>query len=81
MLYVVMLDDLQVMYYDSIKWQAVHRAYDDSTNYDEEKSDAGVIFCDMYNDMKSRAFSLKEHLNHTDGENINLHVNLIAIAS
>ncbi|KAK2898768.1 hypothetical protein Q8A67_010186 [Cirrhinus molitorella] len=62
-----MLDDLQVMYYDSITRQAVHRSYNDSTHYDEEKSDAGVIFRDMYNDMKTRAFYLKEHLNHTDG--------------
>ncbi|XP_058641391.1 DLA class I histocompatibility antigen, A9/A9 alpha chain-like [Onychostoma macrolepis] len=61
-----MLDDLHVMYYDSITRQAVHRSYDDSKHYNEEKSDAGVIFRDMYNDMKGRAFYLKEHLNHTD---------------
>ncbi|KAL1269641.1 hypothetical protein QQF64_031930 [Cirrhinus molitorella] len=65
-----MLDDLQVMYYDSITRQAVHRSYNDSTHYDEEKSDAGVIFRDMYNDMKTRAFYLKEHLNHTDGVHV-----------
>lgn len=67
---VVMLDDLQVMYFDSITRQAVHWAYNDSTNYDEERSDAGVIFRDMYNDMKSQAFSLKEHLNHRWWEHI-----------
>uniref|UniRef100_A0A673H1Z5 Ig-like domain-containing protein n=1 Tax=Sinocyclocheilus rhinocerous TaxID=307959 RepID=A0A673H1Z5_9TELE len=67
---VVMLDDLQIMYYDSITRQAVHRSYDDSKHYDEEKSDAGVIFRDMYNDMKGRAFYLKEHLNHTDGVHV-----------
>ncbi|XP_073673121.1 major histocompatibility complex class I-related gene protein-like [Garra rufa] len=67
---VVMLDDLQVMYYDSTTRQAVHRSYNDSTHYDEEKSDAGVIFRDMYNDMKTRAFYLKEHLNHTDGVHV-----------
>lgn len=72
---VVMLDDLQVMYYDSITRQAVHRSYNDSKHYDEEKSYAGVIFRDMYNDMKGRAFYLKEHLyQHTDGENISMHI-------
>ncbi|XP_042585931.1 major histocompatibility complex class I-related gene protein-like isoform X2 [Cyprinus carpio] len=65
---VVMLDDLQVMYYDSITRRA--RSYDDSKHYDEEKSDAGVIFRDMYNDMKGRAFYLKEHLNFTDGVHV-----------
>ncbi|XP_043093310.1 major histocompatibility complex class I-related gene protein-like isoform X2 [Puntigrus tetrazona] len=67
---VVMLDDLQVMYYDSITRKAVHRSNEDSQNYDEEKSDAGVIFRDMYNDMKDRAFHLKEQLNHTDGVHV-----------
>uniref|UniRef100_A0A672MJT5 Immunoglobulin C1-set domain-containing protein n=1 Tax=Sinocyclocheilus grahami TaxID=75366 RepID=A0A672MJT5_SINGR len=67
---VVMLDDLQVMFCDSITRQAVHRSYDDSKHCDEEKSDAGVIFRDMYNDMKGRAFYLKEHLNHTDGVHV-----------
>ncbi|XP_050972286.1 major histocompatibility complex class I-related gene protein-like [Labeo rohita] len=67
---VVMLDDLQVMYYDSITWQVVHRSYNVSTLYHEEKSDAGVIFRDMYNDMRIRAFYLKEHLNQTDGVHV-----------
>ncbi|RXN18358.1 major histocompatibility complex class I-related protein [Labeo rohita] len=65
-----MLDDLQVMYYDSITWQVVHRSYNVSTLYHEEKSDAGVIFRDMYNDMRIRAFYLKEHLNQTDGVHV-----------
>ncbi|XP_051758569.1 major histocompatibility complex class I-related gene protein-like [Ctenopharyngodon idella] len=64
---VVMLDDLQIMYYDSTTWKAVYRTNSDSKYYDEEQSDAGVVFQDTYNGMKSRDFYVKEHLNHTDG--------------
>ncbi|XP_051758565.1 hereditary hemochromatosis protein homolog [Ctenopharyngodon idella] len=64
---VLMLDDLQIMYYDSITWKAVYRTNSDSKYYDEEQSDAGFIFQDMYNDMKS--FSVK-HLNITDAVHV-----------
>ncbi|TRY58678.1 hypothetical protein DNTS_028450 [Danionella cerebrum] len=67
---VVMLDDIQVMYYDSISRKAVHCVHNGSTCHDEEQSEAGVIFRDMYSSMKGRAFFLKDHLNHTDGVHV-----------
>lgn len=65
---VVMLDDLQLAYYDSIGWKTIYRSGSDSKYYDEEQSDAGIVFRDMFYDMKDRAFYLKDHQNHTDGE-------------
>ncbi|XP_067250021.1 DLA class I histocompatibility antigen, A9/A9 alpha chain-like [Chanodichthys erythropterus] len=62
---VLMLDDLEIMYYDSTTWKAVYRSHSDSKYYDEEQSDAGFIFQDMYNEMEN--FSVKKHLNITDG--------------
>ncbi|XDV48813.1 hypothetical protein PO909_018177 [Leuciscus waleckii] len=62
---VVMLDDLQIVYYDSTTWKPVYRTKSDSKYYDEEQSDAGVIFKDMYNSMKTRDIYVKEHLNKT----------------
>ncbi|XP_073709048.1 DLA class I histocompatibility antigen, A9/A9 alpha chain-like [Garra rufa] len=72
---VVMLDDLQLLYYDSTTWIPVYRSYSDSKYYDEERSDAGVVFRDMFYDMKDRAFYLKEHQNRTDG--IHVHQRLV----
>ncbi|KAK9970452.1 hypothetical protein ABG768_026397, partial [Culter alburnus] len=66
----VMLDDLQIMYYDSTTWKVVHRTNSDSKYYDEDQSDAGVIFQDIYNDMKTRDIYVKELLNHTDGVHV-----------
>ncbi|XP_048064635.1 class I histocompatibility antigen, Gogo-OKO alpha chain-like isoform X2 [Megalobrama amblycephala] len=65
---VVMLDDLQIGYYDSTTWKAVYRSHSDSKYYDEEQSDAGVLFQDMYNEMKTD--SVKKHLNITDGVHV-----------
>ncbi|XP_067250022.1 zinc-alpha-2-glycoprotein-like [Chanodichthys erythropterus] len=65
---VLMLDDLQIGYYDSVTWKPVYRSNSDSKYYDEEKSDAGVIFKDMYNDMKT--FYVKNRLNITDGVHV-----------
>ncbi|XP_048066600.1 major histocompatibility complex class I-related gene protein-like isoform X2 [Megalobrama amblycephala] len=67
---VLMLDDLQIVYYDSVRWKAVYRTRSDSKYYDEEQSDAGVVFQDMYNDMKTRDFYVKKHLNHTDAVHV-----------
>ncbi|XP_067251196.1 major histocompatibility complex class I-related gene protein-like [Chanodichthys erythropterus] len=72
---VLMLDDLQILYYDSTTWKAVYRSRSDSKYYDEEQSDAGVVFRDMYYDMKDRAFYLKDHQNHTDG--VHVHQRLV----
>jgi len=70
---VVMLDDLKIVYYDSVTWKAVYRSHSDSKYYDEEQSDAGFIFQDTHNDMKTHNFYVTKHLNHTDGENYSLH--------
>uniref|UniRef100_A0A8C1PRR5 Ig-like domain-containing protein n=1 Tax=Cyprinus carpio TaxID=7962 RepID=A0A8C1PRR5_CYPCA len=64
-----MLDDVQLLYYDSATWKVVFRSHRDSKYYDEEERDAGAVFDDMYNSMKDRAFFLNNHLNHTDGAN------------
>ncbi|XP_067268689.1 major histocompatibility complex class I-related gene protein-like isoform X2 [Pseudorasbora parva] len=72
---VLMLDDLQLAYYDSTTWKAVYRSHHDSKYYVEEQSDASVVFRDMYYDMKDRAFYLKDHQNHTDG--VHVHQRLV----
>ncbi|RXN12348.1 major histocompatibility complex class I-related protein [Labeo rohita] len=61
-----MVDDLQIGYYDSITWKAVYRSHSDPKYYDEEQSDAGVVFRHMYNSVKDRAFYLKNLQNDTD---------------
>ncbi|XP_048066845.1 class I histocompatibility antigen, F10 alpha chain-like isoform X2 [Megalobrama amblycephala] len=65
-----MLDDLEIMYYDSTTWKVVHLTNSDSKYFDEEQSDAGVVFQRMYNDMKTRDVYVKEHLNQTDGVHV-----------
>ncbi|XP_067268687.1 major histocompatibility complex class I-related gene protein-like [Pseudorasbora parva] len=59
---VLMLDDVQVLYYDSISRKAVHR----SQNISNDDSDSGHIFGDIYDLMKDRTFYLKDHQNCTD---------------
>ncbi|XP_016304104.1 BOLA class I histocompatibility antigen, alpha chain BL3-7-like [Sinocyclocheilus anshuiensis] len=66
---VLMLDDVQMLYYNSTAWKVVLRSHRDSKDYDEEQRDAGAVFDDMYNSMRDRAFFLNNHLNHTDGAN------------
>uniref|UniRef100_A0A8C1X130 Ig-like domain-containing protein n=1 Tax=Cyprinus carpio TaxID=7962 RepID=A0A8C1X130_CYPCA len=39
---VVMLDDLQIAYYDSTTWKVVYRTHSDSKYYDEEQSDTSI---------------------------------------
>uniref|UniRef100_A0A8C1VRT6 Ig-like domain-containing protein n=1 Tax=Cyprinus carpio TaxID=7962 RepID=A0A8C1VRT6_CYPCA len=36
--------------------------------HEEDQKDADIVFRDMYNIFKERAFYLKEHQNHTDGK-------------
>ncbi|XP_073672975.1 major histocompatibility complex class I-related gene protein-like [Garra rufa] len=64
---VLMLDDVQIGYYDSITWSVLHRSVRDPKYHDEEQSDGDTVFRDMYYGMKKRAFYIKEHLNHTEG--------------
>ncbi|XP_052420287.1 major histocompatibility complex class I-related gene protein-like [Carassius gibelio] len=63
---VLMLDDVQIGYYDSITWSVVHRCPSDSKYQNEEKSDADVVFLDMYNSMKARTVYFKKNLNQTN---------------
>ncbi|XP_056123931.1 major histocompatibility complex class I-related gene protein-like [Rhinichthys klamathensis goyatoka] len=67
---VLMLDDLQILYYDSTTYKPVYRTKSDSKYYDEEQSDVGVVFQDMYYSIKNRDFYANEHLNHTDGVHV-----------
>ncbi|XDV48806.1 hypothetical protein PO909_018170 [Leuciscus waleckii] len=71
---VVMLDDLQIGYYDSTTWKPVYRTNSDSKYHDEEQSDAGVIFQYMYDGMKKRDLYVKKHLNLTDGVHVHQRV-------
>ncbi|XP_009302506.3 class I histocompatibility antigen, Gogo-C*0202 alpha chain-like [Danio rerio] len=64
---VVMLDDVQIIYYDSDTWRVFHRSPSDSKYYDEDQSDADAVFHDTYDEMKYRVLHLKNQLNHTDG--------------
>uniref|UniRef100_A0A8C1X142 Ig-like domain-containing protein n=1 Tax=Cyprinus carpio TaxID=7962 RepID=A0A8C1X142_CYPCA len=41
---VVMLDDLQIAYYDSTTWKVVYRTHSDSKYYDEEQSDTSIFY-------------------------------------
>ncbi|XP_073709044.1 DLA class I histocompatibility antigen, A9/A9 alpha chain-like isoform X2 [Garra rufa] len=67
---VLMLDDVQILYYDSTTWKAVYRSHSESKYHDEEQSDADTVFHYMYNIMKMRTFYLKDNLNHTDGVHV-----------
>ncbi|XP_043103336.1 uncharacterized protein LOC122350716 [Puntigrus tetrazona] len=64
---VLMLDDVQIGYYDSVTWSVMHRTPRDSKYQNEEKSDADIVFLNMYNTMKEREVYFKEHINHTNG--------------
>ncbi|XP_051758567.1 major histocompatibility complex class I-related gene protein-like isoform X1 [Ctenopharyngodon idella] len=74
---VVMLDDLQIAYYDSITWKVVYRTNSDSQYYDEEQSDGGVIFQYIYNNLKRQAVYLKDQLNDTDHTGVHVHQRLV----
>ncbi|XP_043102224.1 major histocompatibility complex class I-related gene protein-like [Puntigrus tetrazona] len=74
---VLMLDDVQIAYYDSTTWKVVYRSHGDSQYYDEEQSDGGVIFQYIYNNLKQQAFYLKDHLNHTYHTGVHVHQRLV----
>ncbi len=61
---VLMLDDVEVMYYDSVLLKAVHRSQSNSSDV----NGAGSIFSKIYDIMKDRTFYLKDHQNCTDGK-------------
>uniref|UniRef100_A0A8C1CS93 Major histocompatibility complex class I LBA n=1 Tax=Cyprinus carpio carpio TaxID=630221 RepID=A0A8C1CS93_CYPCA len=63
---VLMLDDVQIAYYDSITWKTVYRSHSESKYYDEEQRDAGVVFQYIYNNLKNWELYCKDRFNHTD---------------
>ena len=62
---VVMLDDIQVAYYDSNENNLIYRQYE-SVHEDEEKKDASVLFGDQYEDMN--IFVYEHQLNRISGK-------------
>ncbi|CDQ90569.1 unnamed protein product [Oncorhynchus mykiss] len=64
---VVMLDDVQVTYYDSNDKQSVYRGQHitDKTE-DDDAQDEAYIFGDIYQSMKDRSVELKHHFNLTE---------------
>ncbi|XP_051758566.1 major histocompatibility complex class I-related gene protein-like [Ctenopharyngodon idella] len=67
---VLMLDDLQIAYYDSVTWKPVYRSHSDSQFYDEEQKDADTVFRDMYNIFEEREIYLKKDQNRTYGVHV-----------
>ncbi|KAL1246640.1 hypothetical protein QQF64_034445, partial [Cirrhinus molitorella] len=63
---VLMLDDVQIGYYDSVTWSVTRHSPSDSKYQNEEKSDADIVFLELYNIMKDRAVYNKELLNNTN---------------
>uniref|UniRef100_A0A8C7HLV7 Immunoglobulin C1-set domain-containing protein n=1 Tax=Oncorhynchus kisutch TaxID=8019 RepID=A0A8C7HLV7_ONCKI len=66
---VLMLDDVQVAYYDSNDKQSVYRGRQHITekNKDDEAQDGAYVFGVIYQSMKDRSAKLKHHLNLTEG--------------
>src|SRR4029434_1308460 len=62
---VVLLDDIQVAYYDSNENNLIYRQYE-SVHEDEEKKDASVLFGDQYEDMN--IFVYEQQLNRISGK-------------
>ncbi|XP_071237091.1 major histocompatibility complex class I-related gene protein-like [Salvelinus alpinus] len=65
---VVMLDDVQVAYYDSNMENFIYRGQHitDKTE-DDEAQDGAHVFVDMYQSMIDRLFKLKHHFNLMEG--------------
>ncbi|XP_026110941.1 major histocompatibility complex class I-related gene protein-like [Carassius auratus] len=62
---VLMLDDVQIAYYDSNTWKLVYRSHNESKYYDEEQSDAETVFRVQYNELKYLESNYNDHLNHS----------------
>ncbi|XP_026095722.1 major histocompatibility complex class I-related gene protein-like [Carassius auratus] len=59
---VLMLDDVQIGYYDSNTWKLVYHSH---REYVEEQSDAETVFRVLYNSLKRLEFHYNDHLNHS----------------
>ncbi|XP_073672339.1 DLA class I histocompatibility antigen, A9/A9 alpha chain-like isoform X2 [Paramisgurnus dabryanus] len=64
---VVLLDDLQLMFYDSVTGKLVHRRNSTSDYYEDEQMDAKYIFEAIFIKMKEQTSFFKDRLNYTDG--------------
>ncbi|XP_070985471.1 major histocompatibility complex class I-related gene protein-like [Oncorhynchus clarkii lewisi] len=65
---VVMLDDIQVTYYDSNMKHFIYKGHNTSDKiHDDEAKNGDFVFGVMYHHMKERYFDLKHHLNLTEG--------------
>ncbi|XP_041755533.1 major histocompatibility complex class I-related gene protein-like [Coregonus clupeaformis] len=65
---VVMLDDIQVAYYDSNMENFIYRVHNTPNKiHDNEVQDGAYVFRSLYHHMKERSFNLKHHLNLTEG--------------
>ncbi len=57
---VLMLDDVQIGYYDSVTWKPVyHTNSTDLQFHEEEQKDADIVFRNMYNIFKKEHFILR----------------------
>ncbi|KAL2092315.1 hypothetical protein ACEWY4_012113 [Coilia grayii] len=63
---VVMLDDIQLFYYDSDVQRLIYKHHRSEHEHTEQK-DASLIFGHQYRSMKDRALFSKHQLNNTDG--------------
>ncbi|XP_052407189.1 major histocompatibility complex class I-related gene protein-like [Carassius gibelio] len=59
---VLMLDDVQIGYYDSNTWKLVYHSH---REYDEEQSDAETVFRVLYNSLKRLESHYNDHFNHS----------------
>ncbi|XP_030621677.1 class I histocompatibility antigen, F10 alpha chain-like [Chanos chanos] len=64
---VLLLDDVQVAYYDSTERKVIHRRHNNTEDYDAEQRYLGLIFEDIYDGMKHRALYMKHQYNATHG--------------
>ncbi|XP_039542623.1 zinc-alpha-2-glycoprotein-like [Pimephales promelas] len=67
---VVMLDDMQIGYYDSNTSKFVYRSHSDPKYYNDDQKDAAVIFQDTYDDMKMKGSYAKKNFNLTEGVHV-----------
>ncbi|XP_041755079.2 major histocompatibility complex class I-related gene protein [Coregonus clupeaformis] len=65
---VLMLDEVQVGYYDSNNKQSIYRGLNPTDKiYDDLAQEGDDVFGEIYYDMKERSVQLKHHLNLTEG--------------
>ncbi|XP_052407184.1 major histocompatibility complex class I-related gene protein isoform X1 [Carassius gibelio] len=62
---VLMLDDVQIAYYDSNTWKLVYRSHSESKYYVEEQSDAKTVFRALYNYLQGLESHYNDHFNHS----------------